>query len=221
MAKSVKEQQEGATTAKPATASAYADFAEAMANNPLLAQSTAAMAAATAVGMSIAGQFAGAFFGALQGALEAQNRLTGSPERGTEQPQAPEPKEAVSVPSAAAPDGTPKAKRKAAAGETAEGRVKPKAKTTANSAVKRPASRSGKTKAAARRAAKPDAGDDLKQIAGIGPKLEKVLNENGITRLGQVAAWGEADIAKFDQVLGLDGRIARDDWVGQASKLAK
>jgi Uncharacterized conserved protein len=213
LAKPVKQQQEGTTTAKPAVASAYADFAEALAGNPLLAQSTAAMAAATAVGMSIAGQFAGAFFGALQGALEAQNRLTASPAR----PEAPgpEPEAVASVP-AVAPVGKPKTK-KTAASETAERPVKALSKSGAT----KPVSRSGTTRPAARRPAKAAASDDLKQIAGIGPKLEKVLNAQGITRVSQIAAWKEADVAKFDDALGLDGRIRRDDWVGQARKLAK
>ncbi len=86
-----------------------------------------------------------------------------------------------------------------------------KAKRKKAATVARPAAK--RTRAAAK--------DDLKGISGIGPKLEKVLNEQGITRISQIAAWGEADVASFDQALGLDGRIGRDDWVGQARKLAE
>ncbi len=215
MAKPVKEKQEGATTAKPATASAYADFAEAMAGNPLVAQSTAAMAAATAVGMSIAGQFAGAFFGALQGALEAQNRMTGSPERAAEAPREPKPEQAATA-SAPAPAETPISRRRSDAGEA----VKSPAKRLAKTREAKPAS-DARTKKSAVRKPKVTTADDLKQIAGIGPKLEKVLNGQGISSISQIAAWTDADVARFDEALGLDGRIRRDDWVGQARKLAK
>ncbi len=54
---------------------------------------------------------------------------------------------------------------------------------------------------------------------GIGPKLEKVLNDLGIWTYGQIAAWSEAQVAWLDDHLGISGRIGRDDWVGQARKL--
>lgn len=62
--------------------------------------------------------------------------------------------------------------------------------------------------------------DDLKRISGIGPKLERVLNANGIFRFRQIADWQDADIDAIDeQLTGFRGRIRRDDWVGQAKKL--
>lgn len=68
--------------------------------------------------------------------------------------------------------------------------------------------------------AKPAAPDDLKVIAGIGPKLEMVLNDLGIWTYAQMAELGEAQIAWLDEKLGFRGRIGRDDWVGQAKALA-
>ncbi|WBU53666.1 hypothetical protein [Paracoccus sp. SCSIO 75233] len=69
-------------------------------------------------------------------------------------------------------------------------------------------------------AAHPDA-DDLKQIKGVGPKLQEVLHENGITRFEQIAAWTDADIDHFAEVIGsMGGRIRSDDWVAQARLLA-
>ena len=62
--------------------------------------------------------------------------------------------------------------------------------------------------------------DDLKSISGIGPKLEQMLQKRGITSFAQVAALKAADIAKLDEEMGLNGRIQRDDWMGQAAKLA-
>ena len=61
--------------------------------------------------------------------------------------------------------------------------------------------------------------DDLKLIGGVGPALEKKLNEAGITSLKQIAAWKKADVAEFDDKLTFHGRIEREDWVGQAKDL--
>jgi NADH-quinone oxidoreductase subunit E len=70
-------------------------------------------------------------------------------------------------------------------------------------------------------APRPAAPDDLKAIRGIGPKLEKVLNGLGVSRWAEIAAWGEADIARINAQLSFNGRIERDDWVGQAKALAE
>lgn len=65
------------------------------------------------------------------------------------------------------------------------------------------------------------AGDDLRRIKGIGPKLSDWLAESGVTRFEQIAAWDSAQIADFAQRLGrMGGRIEADDWVGQARILA-
>lgn len=66
---------------------------------------------------------------------------------------------------------------------------------------------------------KPSAPDDLKAIAGVGPKLETVLNGYGIWTWRQIAEWTDAEIAWMDDALGFRGRIRRDDWVGQAAAL--
>jgi len=63
--------------------------------------------------------------------------------------------------------------------------------------------------------------DDLKQIAGIGPKLEESLNAAGITNFAQIANWTKNDIFKFDDLLSFKGRIEREDWVSQAKNLFK
>ena len=73
-----------------------------------------------------------------------------------------------------------------------------------------------------KRAAAPAAGlanDDLKQISGIGPKLEQVLNGRGIFRFADIAALSKADVERLDSELGLAGRVVRDDWIGQAKAL--
>ena len=63
---------------------------------------------------------------------------------------------------------------------------------------------------------RPAAPDDLKAISGIGPKLEKVLNDLGVWTYRQIADWGAAEIAWMDDRLGFPGRIERDGWVKQA-----
>ncbi|EBA11488.1 NADH:ubiquinone oxidoreductase [Roseobacter sp. CCS2] len=63
--------------------------------------------------------------------------------------------------------------------------------------------------------------DDLKQIKGVGPKLEKTLHEMGIYHFDQIAAWGPKEQAWMDDNLaGFKGRATRDDWVPQAKTLA-
>jgi predicted flap endonuclease-1-like 5' DNA nuclease len=63
--------------------------------------------------------------------------------------------------------------------------------------------------------------DDLKKIKGIGPALEKQLNELGIWHFDQVAAWSAAEVAWIDDnLVRFKGRATRDDWVGQAQTLA-
>ena len=62
--------------------------------------------------------------------------------------------------------------------------------------------------------------DDLKKIGGVGPALERKLNALGLTRYDQIAALTDEEIEKVDAVLTTKGRIASDDWVGQAKLLA-
>lgn len=63
--------------------------------------------------------------------------------------------------------------------------------------------------------------DDLARIKGVGPKLVARLRELGVTSFAEIAAWSDADIDRIDPQLGrFEGRIRRDDWVGQAQLLA-
>ncbi|WP_353472593.1 endonuclease [Salipiger sp. H15] len=71
--------------------------------------------------------------------------------------------------------------------------------------------------------AKPRSGaaDNLKEIKGVGPKLEQLLHELGIYHFDQIAGWSPAEVAWMDQNLkGFRGRVSRDDWIGQARILA-
>jgi predicted flap endonuclease-1-like 5' DNA nuclease len=63
--------------------------------------------------------------------------------------------------------------------------------------------------------------DDLKQIKGIGPKLEKLCNELGFFHFDQIANWTDQEVAWVDANLtGFKGRVSRDNWVSQAKLLA-
>ncbi len=63
--------------------------------------------------------------------------------------------------------------------------------------------------------------DDLKQINGVGPAMEKLLNSLGYYHFDQVAAWTPAETAWVDDNLeGFKGRATRDNWSSQAKKLA-
>jgi NADH-quinone oxidoreductase subunit E len=70
-------------------------------------------------------------------------------------------------------------------------------------------------------AAPSGAPDDLKLIAGIGPKLEGELNAIGVTKFSQIAAFTAEDVAKVDAAISFKGRIGRDNWIKQAEALAK
>ncbi len=67
-----------------------------------------------------------------------------------------------------------------------------------------------------------DKADDLKKVKGIGPKMEKTLNQIGIFTFAQVSKMTEAEYDMLDQLTGaFPGRAQRDDWAGQAEKLNK
>lgn len=62
--------------------------------------------------------------------------------------------------------------------------------------------------------------DDLKQLSGVGPALEKKLHQAGITSFAQIAAWTDADVEEFGEKLSFKGRIEREGWIEQAKELA-
>ena len=63
--------------------------------------------------------------------------------------------------------------------------------------------------------------DNLQLINGIGPAIERQLHAMGVTRFEQIANWSGADIEHIDEVLSFRGRVVRENWIGQAKKLAK
>lgn len=64
--------------------------------------------------------------------------------------------------------------------------------------------------------------DDLSRIKGLGPKLQALLPQLGITTFAQIAAMSEADLDALDARLGaFAGRPRKDSWVEQARFLAE
>ena len=59
--------------------------------------------------------------------------------------------------------------------------------------------------------------DDLKEIEGIGPALEKLCNSLGFYHFDQIAGWSDADVAWVDaNMKTFRGRIVRDKWIAQS-----
>jgi NADH-quinone oxidoreductase subunit E len=177
--------------------------------HPLMAHPVAAMAATAAIGFGLAGQMAGAMLGLMQGAAgQAKAALDEAADLAAR---------AKAEPVGAKPVLRVVPKEPVAKAQTSA--VERKAKVARDkTATPKPADEKPVRKAPVKKAAK---ADDLKMISGIGPKLEQVLNGMGFTRYADIAALGDADVARIEAELGAGGRIARDGWVEQARTLAK
>lgn len=62
--------------------------------------------------------------------------------------------------------------------------------------------------------------DDLKEISGIGLKVEEVLHSIGIYRFEQIANWNSDNIEWVENYLSFKGRIKKEDWIAQAKLLS-
>jgi NADH-quinone oxidoreductase subunit E len=200
----------------------------------LMASPATGLMAMSALGFGIAAQSFGLWAGTMTGAVQLSQRLLSAsalaqaPAAGSgpapapkrEKPaltvvaanETPAPAEAptvaqVEVPQVSLERGTAATPAKRVVPEpVAEPML---AKDVAQSAVRKPSS-----------IERPSAPDDLKSISGIGPKLEKVLNDLGIWTYAQVAAWDKAEVAWMDDHLGFKGRIDRDAWIAQARAMS-
>jgi large subunit ribosomal protein L19 len=61
--------------------------------------------------------------------------------------------------------------------------------------------------------------DDLTQIKGIDADLAARLKTLNCYKYEQIANFSDEDIANVDEALKLDGKIERDNWVGEAQRL--
>jgi predicted flap endonuclease-1-like 5' DNA nuclease len=160
---------------------------------------------AGAMGAAVAGAV-GLFLGMPWGAGSNRPMPVASPARPVEpKPVAPV-AEAVAQPAAfiSTPPAAPKPKAEAPA-------AKPAAKAAAKPKAAKPA---GPERLTAPRQGK---ADDLKEIEGIGPAMEKLVNSLGFYHFEQIASWSDADVAVVDaEMKSFKGRITRDRWVAQA-----
>ncbi len=107
---------------------------------------------------------------------------------------------------------TPKKAKKAAA-------PKAEAPKAAEPKAEAPKKEAAAKKAAPKKAAA--GADDLKELSGVGPALEKKLHANGVTTFAQIAAWTPEDVADMDEKLSFKGRIEREGWIAQAQEKTK
>ncbi|MGE0847477.1 MAG: NADH-quinone oxidoreductase subunit NuoE [Flavobacteriaceae bacterium] len=140
--------------------------------------------------------------------------------------KAAETKPAETKPAGAKPAAAKAASKAKPAAVRAKSEAKPRSATAAVRArqggtprpVKAPAA---EAKPAGLKAPKGGKADDLKLISGVGPKIEKTLNDLGIFHFSQVAEWKKAERDWVDDYLKFKGRIERENWVAQAKTLAK
>ncbi len=120
---------------------------------------------------------------------------------------------------AAAPAPAPAPAAKPAAAPAPAPAAEPVAAAPAAPAT--PATAAEGAKPATLTAARGGKADNLKEIKGVGPKLEMMLNGMGFYHFDQIAAWTAAELAWVDENLsGFKGRASRDNWVDQAKILA-
>lgn len=62
--------------------------------------------------------------------------------------------------------------------------------------------------------------DELKRIKGIGPVIERTLNDLGIYQFKQIAEFSSENVDWVEGYLSFPGRIGREEWVTQAKALA-
>lgn len=241
MAKAPDKTGEG-RSAQPADSDRLADALKdmpAVPLHPLMAHPTAAFAAATAIGFGLATHMTSVFLGSLHGALEASGKLARRLEEEQANAEGEDAGLAASIATVAVADVKPsKAKRTKPATAQAAKPMALKPATpkpaTANAAAAKPVTARRSSAAITTEAPKKAAAvtvaktakangraDDLKKIEGIGPKLEQVLNARGIRRFADLVALDAAELEALDAAIGLDGRAIRDDWAGQARKLAR
>ena len=69
-------------------------------------------------------------------------------------------------------------------------------------------------------AAAPSGPEDVRRIAGIGPRFEAALRKQGVTRVSQIAAWSDADVRQMAKALKIPkSRIVKGRWVEAAREM--
>ena len=63
--------------------------------------------------------------------------------------------------------------------------------------------------------------DDLKQLSGVGPALEKKLHAAGVKSFEQIAAWSVKDVEAINEKISSKGRVEKEGWIDQAKEKLK
>ena len=63
--------------------------------------------------------------------------------------------------------------------------------------------------------------DDLKQLSGVGPALEKKLHAAGVKSFAQIAAWSKKDVEAINEKISSKGRVEKEGWIDQAKEKLK
>lgn len=183
--------------------------------NPLMANPAIMMAAATAYGIRMTGQWASLFLNAMQDQADRANAPAAEAEAAEAQPvKEPVEAKAAEADLVAAVVVEAQQSEPLSPALTVDEVIEKRARKAAKVAkVRKSAEKAVVAKAPV------SAADDLKRISGIGPKLANVLTSHGVVTFAQLAEMDEAGLVALDAELGLEGRILRDDWAGQARKI--
>jgi predicted flap endonuclease-1-like 5' DNA nuclease len=63
--------------------------------------------------------------------------------------------------------------------------------------------------------------DNLLRIVGITEEFAARLAAQGVLRYSQIAQWSAADVRRIEEQLGIEGTIARQNWIEQAQILSR
>jgi NADH-quinone oxidoreductase subunit E len=209
MVKASNENSKG-SSAVPGDSGYLAGASHPLSLHPVVANQFAAFVAVTSIGFGVASQMANLMLGGMQDAM-------GRAAKGETPDVAPVAKEAAQEITAVhnqviadtAPKST-KAPQRRSATQRAPVKKAPALKATPLPQGDAPKKTRVRAKA-----------NDLKRISGVGPKVEELLHKAGVKTFADIAGWTSGDVARIDRDLGLEGRILRDDWIGQAQALLK
>lgn len=195
-------------SASPKASGYLGDAGKPLPLHPMVASQIAAFTAATAIGFGLATQITGLMLGGMRDAVRNSAPAGDDAPSVLEKGSVSDDKASGPVASKQVVTDAPVKVAKPASRRTATPKVNDKKPIIDVAAAESVVKAKPKTRAS-----------NLKRISGLGPKVEELLHKAGVKTFADIAAWSEADIARFDRELGLDGRILRDDWIGQARKL--
>jgi len=188
----------------------------------LMAHPMAGLVSASSIGMGLASQMMGIWLGTVMGsAAVARRMMDAAPAPVAESAKRNVARKARAATDAVIADARAKVIQLSAAAERRDARkARPVSRKMAEPAPVKAARATPKAESRKKVEAPvaPSRADDLKRISGIGPKLEQALNRLGISTFAKLAALSDADVARIDEQLGLNGRIARDAWIVQAKQ---